>query len=71
LHGDFHLGQVLVTRNDLIITDLEGEPGRSLQERRRKHTVLKDIAAMLRSLDYARVVAADNSLPNRAPARPT
>jgi maltose alpha-D-glucosyltransferase/alpha-amylase len=58
LHGDFHLGQVLVTGNDFVITDLEGEPGRSLEERRRKHTVLKDIAAMGRSFDYARVVAA-------------
>jgi maltose alpha-D-glucosyltransferase/alpha-amylase len=58
LHGDYHLGQVLVTRNDFVITDLEGEPGRPLAERRRKHTVLKDIAAMLRSFDYARVVAA-------------
>jgi maltose alpha-D-glucosyltransferase/alpha-amylase len=58
LHGDFHLAQALVTRNDFIITDLEGEPGRSLEERRRKHTVLKDVAAMRRSFDYARVVAA-------------
>ena len=58
LHGDFHLGQALVTKNDFIITDLEGEPGRSLAERRAKHTVLKDVAAMLRSIDYARVVAA-------------
>jgi maltose alpha-D-glucosyltransferase/alpha-amylase len=57
LHGDYHLGQVLITRNDFVITDLEGEPGRSLAERRRKHTVLKDIAAMARSFDYARVVA--------------
>ena len=47
-----------MTRNDFVITDLEGEPGRSLDERRQKHTVLKDVAAMLRSLDYARVVAA-------------
>ena len=58
LHGDFHLAQALVTRNDFIITDLEGEPGRRLEERRRKHTVLKDVAAMRRSFDYARVVAA-------------
>jgi maltose alpha-D-glucosyltransferase/alpha-amylase len=58
LHGDYHLGQVLVTKNDFVITDLEGEPGRPLAERRRKHTVLKDVAAMLRSFDYARVVAA-------------
>jgi maltose alpha-D-glucosyltransferase/alpha-amylase len=52
------LGQVLITKNDFVITDLEGEPGRTLAERRRKHTVLKDIAAMQRSFDYARVVAA-------------
>jgi maltose alpha-D-glucosyltransferase/alpha-amylase len=58
LHGDLHLAQTLVTRNDFIITDLEGEPGRTLPERRRKHTVLKDIAAMQRSFDYARVIAA-------------
>ncbi len=59
LHGDYHLGQVLITRNDFVITDLEGEPGRSLAERRRKHTVLKDVAAMRRSFDYARIVAAE------------
>jgi maltose alpha-D-glucosyltransferase/alpha-amylase len=51
------LGQVLITRNDFVITDLEGEPGRSLEERRRKHSVVKDLAAMGRSFDYARVVA--------------
>jgi maltose alpha-D-glucosyltransferase/alpha-amylase len=58
LHGDYHLGQVLITKNDFVITDLEGEPGRSLAERRRKHTAVKDLAAMGRSFDYARVVAA-------------
>jgi maltose alpha-D-glucosyltransferase/alpha-amylase len=58
LHGDYHLGQVLITKNDFVITDLEGEPARNLAERRRKHTVVKDLAAMGRSFDYARVVAA-------------
>jgi maltose alpha-D-glucosyltransferase/alpha-amylase len=52
-HGDFHLGQVLIVENDFVITDLEGEPGRSFEERRRKDTALKDVAGMLRSFRYA------------------
>jgi maltose alpha-D-glucosyltransferase/alpha-amylase len=58
LHGDYHLGQVLVTKNDFVITDLEGEPARSLGERRQKTTALKDVAGMQRSFDYARAMAA-------------
>jgi maltose alpha-D-glucosyltransferase/alpha-amylase len=52
-HGDYHLGQVLVSRNDFIITDFEGEPARSLEERRRKHSPVRDVAGMVRSFSYA------------------
>jgi maltose alpha-D-glucosyltransferase/alpha-amylase len=53
IHGDYHLGQVLWSEQDFYIIDFEGEPARSMAERRRKQSPLKDVAGMVRSFGYA------------------
>ena len=66
LHGDMHLGQVVVVRDDFYILDFEGEPLRNMEERRAKHSPLRDVAGMVRSFSYA----ARTALQQRGNERP-
>jgi maltose alpha-D-glucosyltransferase/alpha-amylase len=58
-HGDYHLGQLLYTGRDFVVIDFEGEPGRAVGERKIKRSPLRDVAAMIRSLDYVVGIALD------------
>jgi maltose alpha-D-glucosyltransferase / alpha-amylase len=60
IHGDYHLGQVLMVKTDFVILDFEGEPARPLADRRAKQCPLKDVAGMLRSFSYAAYVSLIN-----------
>ena len=61
-HGDFHLGQMLIVKDDVVILDFEGEPRRSLAERRRKAPAARDVAGLIRSIDYSATAALERAL---------
>jgi maltose alpha-D-glucosyltransferase/alpha-amylase len=61
-HGDFHLGQMLIVKDDVVILDFEGEPRRSLAERRRKTPAARDVAGLIRSIDYSATAALERAL---------
>ncbi|MDO9058375.1 MAG: putative maltokinase, partial [Bradyrhizobium sp.] len=65
-HGDFHLGQMLIAKDDIFIIDFEGEPRRSLADRRRKAPAARDVAGLIRSIDYSATAALERAL-NVAP----
>jgi maltose alpha-D-glucosyltransferase / alpha-amylase len=68
IHGDYHLGQVLWTGKDFVIIDFEGEPLRSVGERRLKRSPMRDVAGMVRSFDYAAWTALKKQVDLKPPA---
>jgi maltose alpha-D-glucosyltransferase/alpha-amylase len=60
-HGDFHLGQMLIVKDDIFIVDFGGQPGLTLTERRRKAPAARDIAGLIRSIDYSATAALERA----------
>lgn len=60
-HGDLHLGQMLIVKDDIFIIDFEGEPRRPLAERRRKAPAARDVAGLVRSIDYSTTAALERA----------
>jgi maltose alpha-D-glucosyltransferase/alpha-amylase len=65
-HGDFNLGRMLIVKDDIFITGFEGDPRRPLDERRRKAPAARDVAGLIRSIDYSVTAALGRAL-NLAP----
>ena len=61
-HGDLHLGQILIVKDDIFVIDFEGEPRRSLEDRRRKAPAARDVAGLIRSIDYSATAALERAL---------
>jgi maltose alpha-D-glucosyltransferase/alpha-amylase len=61
-HGDLHLGQLLIVKDDIFIIDFEGEPRRTITERRRKVPAARDVAGLIRSIDYSSTAALERAL---------
>jgi maltose alpha-D-glucosyltransferase/alpha-amylase len=61
-HGDLHLGQLLIVKDDIFIVDFDGEPHRPIAERRRKLPAARDVASLLRSIDYSTTAALERAL---------
>ena len=68
-HGDYHLSNVLFSGSDWVITNFEGDPTRSLSERRIKRSALRDVATMLRSFHYVSHAALFGDVPGIVPSR--
>jgi maltose alpha-D-glucosyltransferase/alpha-amylase len=62
LHGDFNLGQTLIVKDDIFIIGFDGQPHRPLTERRRKAPAARDVASLIRSIDYSATAALERAL---------
>jgi maltose alpha-D-glucosyltransferase/alpha-amylase len=70
IHGDYHLGQVIVVQDDHYILNFAGDQTRPLAQRRAKSSPLRDVAGMIRSFDYAAIAAVRQLAETRVAAEP-